>query len=411
MKNAIADQFFGTILAGYQSERIIGTALMAGMDENWFTDREYSRLWKVIVDLYQQDKDIFLQAVMIRADLLGLAIHADRLEKIVDQASVMADWTESIEQIKSAYLLRQAEGVLTLCGAMIKDANEETARDAIAKVQSLVMGIDAQEQNNDIHPADDAIEQVEKWRTTDIVDRDGMHWFLPSIDKVIGPLTDELVYLNALPSVGKTAFALNMVCRSAYRSERVSFVSLESPRSKIAQRITSIVSQHNANALKFKRALDSKYDEAVKSLKAFKEYPSGWTFNARTVEQIYAWARTEKKSGSRAIVIDNMKHIKTHAADSTVEQFRELSLKLKELRDMLGMAVVVLHHLNDDLKASWSRDIERDADIIVNLINADDDLSAEVRKIRFICAKNRDGNTGEIPILFHKQTQTFTEVL
>jgi len=88
-----------------------------------------------------------------------------------------------------------------------------------------------------------------------------------------------------------------------------------------------------------------------------------------------------------------------------------LSLKLKELRDMLGMAVVVLHHLNDDLKASWSRDIERDADIIVNLINADDDLSAEVRKIRFICAKNRDGNTGEIPILFHKQTQTFTEVL
>lgn len=411
MKNAIADQFFGTILAGYQSDRIIGTALMAGMDENWFTDHEHARLWKVIVDLYQQDKDIFLQAVMIRADLLGLAIHADRLEKIVDQASVMADWTESIEQIKSAYLLRQAEGVLTSCGAMIKDANEETARDAIAKVQSLVMGIDAQEQNNDIHPADDAIEQVNEWRTTEIEHRDGLHWFLESIDKVIGPLTDELVYLSALPSVGKTAFALNMVVASARRNIRTSFASLESPRSKLAQRLTTIVSGHNANSLKFRRAMDDKYESACNALSEFKKFPSGWTFTARSVEQIYAFARLEKKRGSKAILIDNMKHIKAAAADSTVEQFRELSLRIKEMRDMLGIAVIVLHHLTDDMKLSWSRDIERDADIIINLVNADDDLSAEVRKIRFICAKNRDGNTGEIPILFHKQTQTFTEVL
>jgi replicative DNA helicase len=293
--------------------------------------------------------------------------------------------------------------------ALAKDATPDTAQESIATIRNMIMCAELDAPETDIHPADTAIEQVNEWRTTDILNRSGLHWFLPTIDRTVGPLTDELVYLNSMPSVGKTAFSLNMVCAAAWSSVRCSFVSLESPRSKIAQRITSIVSGHNANAMKFRRTIDAHYDEAVEKLKAFKQMPSGWTFTARSIEQIYSWARTEQKRGSRAILIDNMKHIRTGKADSTVEQFRELSLRLKEMKDMLGMAVIVLHHLNDDGKVSWSRDIERDADIILNLVNADNDLAAEVRRVKFICQKNRDGNTGEIDLLFDKPKQTFEE--
>jgi replicative DNA helicase len=116
----------------------------------------------------------------------------------------------------------------------------------------------------------------------------------------------------------------------------------------------------------------------------------------------------EKKKGSKAIIIDNMKHIHSHSSlHSTAEQFRELSLRLKDMRDRLSMPVIVLHHLTDEMKLSWSRDIERDADIICNLENLDNDLAAEIRRLGFVCAKNRDWKTGEIEIVFDKQLQRF----
>lgn len=408
MNSIHAEQLLASIVAGHYSDKIIGASLMAGMDETWFTSADHRKLWHVIVELYQQDIALNIFEVHSKSAAMGVKYSSDSfLERLVDSASFLHNWNESIGVLRNCVILKNAESAIVRAGARLKDCLPEDANEAIASIQAEIMGIDVSKQNEEIHPADAAIEQVKEWRDKDISDRDGLHWFIQTIDDLIGPLTDELVYLNALPSVGKTAFALNMVVNSAYRNERVSFVSLESPVSKVGQRLTSIVSKHNANKLKFKVSMPEKYNEAVEKLGEFKKYPSGWTFTARSVEQIYAWSRMEKKRGSRAIVIDNMKHIKTSAHDSTVEQFRELSLRLKELRDMLGMSVIVLHHLNDDLKLSWSRDIERDADIIINLVNADDDIGAETRRIRFIVQKNREGNTGELQILFHKQTQSF----
>lgn len=143
-------------------------------------------------------------------------------------------------------------------------------------------------------------------------------------------------------------------------------------------------------------------------MRQFKTLPSGWTFTARTLEQIYAWARMEKKKGSKAIIIDNMKHIQEHTSlQSTAEQFRELSLRVKQMRDRLQMPVIMLHHLTDKMQVSWSRDIERDADIICNLENTDNALSADQRRVAFICCKNRDGKTGEVELLFYKPLQRF----
>jgi replicative DNA helicase len=335
------------------------------------------------------------------------ALDSTYLCGLVDQAPPGGDVSRLIDSLHRSFILQQAMSAALRAQDIIEQATEETAHDAVAQAQDAIMSVDV-EVDTDTHPADAAVEQITEWQTVDMSNRVGLHWFIQDIDSLVGPLTDELVFINSLPSVGKTAFSLNLMVYAASHNVRASFVSLESARNKIAQRLTTIVSGVNANQLKFQRTTPERYEEARNAMRSFKSMPSGWTFKARTLGQIYAWARMEKKKGSKAVIIDNMKHIQTHQTlHSTAEQFRDLSLRVKQMRDRLQMPVIMLHHLTDEMKVSWSRDIERDADIICNLENMDNSLAADHRRVAFVCCKNRDGKTGEVELVFDKPRQRF----
>jgi hypothetical protein len=129
-------------------------------------------------------------------------------------------------------------------------------------------------------------------------------------------------------------------------------------------------------------------------------------------DQIEAWMRGEMRKGSKALIIDNMKHMDTGRAQgkkSTNEVFRELSLDIKGMRDRLGIPVIVLHHLNAEGNTAWSGDIENDADIVIKLENQSEQLDLECMPIDASCTKNRDGKTGKVALTFDKRAQRFIE--
>ena len=137
------------------------------------------------------------------------------------------------------------------------------------------------------------------------------------------------------------------------------------------------------------------------------------------MDQLLAWAKCEKKAGSKILAIDNMRHIRPgQKYASPVEQFRDLSVRLKWIRDDTGLPLIVLHHLTDDLDVSWSRDIRRDADILLYLIENEtysikptqENQWTEKSVIDFEVRKNREGLRGfKVLGEFDKKRQTFTE--
>jgi hypothetical protein len=137
-----------------------------------------------------------------------------------------------------------------------------------------------------------------------------------------------------------------------------------------------------------------------------------------TAEQLIAWGIAEKRAGSRLLIVDNMKHIRTTSKyNSLPELFRELSLKAKRLRDETKLPVIMLHHTNEDGDVSWSKDIKRDVDILITMTK-DEDLSVTpavpgdqaIDFVRFKIDKNRDGQAGlSVPVRFRKEIQTFVE--
>jgi hypothetical protein len=89
-----------------------------------------------------------------------------------------------------------------------------------------------------------------------------------------------------------------------------------------------------------------------------------------TTDQIRAFGQSEKARGAAMLIVDNTKHIRPSPSMRTrgpVEQFRALAQDLKWIRDDLGLAVVVLHHLNKDGDVSWCDDVRKDADFLLFL--------------------------------------------
>lgn len=401
----VCSQLLGCIMSSADGGKLMGQAINFGCVETWFTAGWQSALWRALVDLYVSGKPPNFLEVFPKAHEHGAGFSTQDVYECMDQATVLYLFGDKLTYLRNVSLLDRGRLAVMQASEDIEKATPDKASEVISAAQYAIMSIDSADEKDE-HPADTATAQIKNWMDVELSDRDGLHWPIRDIDRIVGPLTDEYVFISSKPSVGKTAMALNILASSAWHGDRVSYASLESPRSKIAQRLITIVTGENANALKFKRALAGKYIHAMERMAEFKKKPSGWTFTARTPEQLFAWARMEKQKGSRAILIDNMKHIH-YQADSTVEQFRELSLKLKDIRDRLQLPVVVLHHLNDDGKVSWSRDIERDADIQISLAYADDNLAGDTRLVDFICEKNRDGMTGSVRLIFDKVHQSF----
>ena len=82
------------------------------------------------------------------------------------------------------------------------------------------------------------------------------------------------------------------------------------------------------------------------------------------------------------------------------------------------MPVIVLHHLTDENDVSWSKDIKRDADILLYMVNDDKGSIMPTKENEWIgrwvvdldIRKNRDGEAGySVKTEFKKRVQTFVE--
>ncbi|WP_433943393.1 replicative DNA helicase [Paenibacillus sp. SN-8-1] len=237
----------------------------------------------------------------------------------------------------------------------------------------------------------------------------------------------DLIIVAARPSVGKTAFALNVAQNVAVSSgETVAVFSLEMSASQLVTRMVSAEGNLEATRL---RVGDMGEDDWSKLANA-----AGVLGAANividdspgiTVHDIRAKCRRLKKQESLGlIVIDYLQLIasakKGRGSENRQQEVSEISRTLKHLARELDVPVIALSQLSrgveqrqdkrpmmSDLRESGS--IEQDADIVAFLYR-DDYYDKETEKkniIEIIIAKQRNGPVGTVELVFLKQFNKF----
>jgi replicative DNA helicase len=239
----------------------------------------------------------------------------------------------------------------------------------------------------------------------------------------------ELVIIAARPSVGKTAFALNIV-RNIITSHHhkhdsppaMLLVSLEMSRIELAERLLCCQSRVDSHKLR-KGHLSSddisKLMEAGDVLNKARLYLDDTP--SRSMIQIAATARRlhkkhEKDGGLRLVVIDYLQLIEPeNRRDPRQEQVAQVSRRLKFLARELNIPGIAMAQVNRasedrqdhkprlaDLRESGS--IEQDADTVMMLHRPGKfDGTQEDNILEVIIAKQRNGPTGEVSLTWHKE--------
>ncbi len=238
----------------------------------------------------------------------------------------------------------------------------------------------------------------------------------------------DLVILAARPSVGKTAFALNVAYNSSYKSEEaVAVFSLEMPAEQLVTRLICCAGSINNDSLKTGSILKenpNKYYAAAEKVTQCNLFIDD-TAGIKIGEIAAKCRRLKQEVGLKMVIIDYLQLISgpTNSRESRQQEVSDISRQLKAMARELECPVVSLSQLSrqveqrkgkpmlSDLRESGA--IEQDADIVAFLHREDyqnKEKEAEVNGItEIVVAKHRNGATADLQVVFERQFSRFSD--
>lgn len=236
-------------------------------------------------------------------------------------------------------------------------------------------------------------------------------WGIDFLDNGLTVEGGDYIVLGGYPSDGKTALALSMAYHQS-KGLRVGFFSLETKPSKLFNRVFSSAAQVSGTRIKWRTLTD---DDYVQLERKAQDLCSRKLFMIRsssmTVEDIAAYTRSKRFD---VVYIDYLTLIQAPGR-TEFDQATYISKALHRLAQDTGVSVVALSQLSRpeggkikpptlaSLRSSGQ--IEQDADIVMFIYREE---PGQLRSRRILSvAKNKEGETGRVPLLFNGETQTF----
>ncbi|ANF95057.1 replicative DNA helicase [Paenibacillus bovis] len=427
-QNLEAEQaVLGAILL--QAEALI--SVMERVDTEDFYDKTHQLIYEAMVHLGEENQPIDLitltSLLQDRSQLedIGGVSYLAKLANAVPTAANVDYYAQIIEE-KSMLrrLIRTATQIVSEgytggedVGNMLGDAERKILEISNRRTGSGFIAI-----------RDVLMEVFEKMET--LSESSGNTTGIPTgfidLDKMTaGFQRSDLIIVAARPSVGKTAFALNIAQNVAVRAkETVAIFSLEMSAAQLVQRMICAEANLDASAMRtgdFKEEDWMKLTMGIASLSEAEIYIDDTP--GITVSEIRAKCRRlQKEKGLGMIVIDYLQLIsgRGKAGENRQQEVSEISRTLKQIARELHVPVIALSQLSrgveqrqdkrpmmSDLRESGS--IEQDADI-VSFLYRDDYYNQETEKkniIEIIIAKQRNGPVGTVELVFLKNFNKF----
>ena len=236
----------------------------------------------------------------------------------------------------------------------------------------------------------------------------------------------DLILVAARPSMGKTAFTLNIAAHVVLRAkEPVAFFSLEMSKEQLVQRLLCSEGRIDSQRLRVGELEEKEWGDLIDTANRLSAAPLYIDDTPSiTVMELRSKARRLKaEHGLSLIVIDYLQLMQGRASksgDNRQQEISEISRSLKALARELNVPVIALSQLSrsvesrqikrpmlSDLRESGS--LEQDADIVMFLYREDYyDPETENKNItEVIIAKHRNGPVDTVDLTFLKQFTKF----
>ena len=349
---------------------------------------------------------------------IGAAAHIEYYIRILKQKCIQRELiTASYDILKTSY----DESV------NVDDLIDTAQTKLFAAIQNNVKK-DVQEIGKVIN---DALEDLQKRQDSE--GYSGVPSGFPSLDKItLGWQASDLIILAARPSVGKTAFVVNVARNAAVDFNMpVAIFSLEMPAKQLANRM--MVSETKLSADKIKggvklqdwewQQLDIQLRQLAKAPIYIDDTPSLPVMEFRSKVK-----KLVKQKGVRLVVVD---YLQLMQGPSELRGMREqevaaISRTLKATAKEMNVPIIALSQLSrqsenrqgsnrrpqlSDLRESGS--IEQDADMVIFIHRYDyqglSDNPDDVGRTQIIIAKHRNGSIGDIDMRFRADEVRFVD--
>lgn len=361
----------------------------------------------------------------------------DYLNKLIDGIPEQISIRDYIDVIRDRAALRR---VIRMAESAVQSSFEPAAHteDILENLQEQIIKIADSEIRLGFSPSEKVVPETMKLIEDIQSDRgegSGIKSNYYELDNMTGGFQpSDLIVVAARPSMGKTAFALNVALNMAKAGKTVAFFSIEMSRVQIMMRLLAIESRVSMAAIRtgrphFTPKEWSDLELAASGLEQTRLYIDD-SASLSIIEMKTRARRLHKEVGVDVVFVDYLQLMKVtgehlRRSDSRAQEVAVISSSLKELAKELNIPVVALAQLNrspeqrggrgdggpkyqlSDLKESGA--IEQDADVIMFLhredqVNKDTERSGEAD---LILAKQRNGPTGKIVLAFQDRFTKF----
>ena len=386
-----------------------------------FYQKQYGILFEAMVELYTENVPVDLITLQNRLkekdvppEISSLEFVRDMITKVPTSVNVGTYAKIVSEKAALRRLIRVNEEIASACYAG-KDSVEEIMEDTEKKIFQVLQ----RKTNDEFVPIKDvvlnALDKIEaasrmKGSVT------GMPTGFIDLDyKTSGFQPSDLILIAARPSMGKTAFVLNIAEYMAFRSnETVAIFSLEMSKEQLVNRLFALESRVDSQILRTGNLSDNDWSSLIEAAGLIGR--SNLIIDDTpgiSVSELRSKCRKYKLEHNLGIImIDYLQLMQgSRKSESRQQEISDISRSLKEIARELQVPVVALSQLSraveqrpdhrpmlSDLRESGA--IEQDADVVMFLYRDDyynhDTEKKDVAEV--IIAKQRNGPIGTVEL-------------
>lgn len=408
--------------------------LIAGnmLEPDDFYCLENVKTFEILKSMNENDIEIDLITLKAELENKGYLEAVGGIKYIADVANSVPTSAHIKRYVKRVQELSFRRKCLIDIENVRKNVYEAEYTDLIKSIDSMA---DIKIKTDDIEPLtsilEDALEEVNnRMQSKDRLT--GIPTGFNDIDCVLGGLQDtDYVVLAARPSMGKTAFALDILRKAAKSLKKenkiIIFFSLEMSAKKLGLRLLSSEMKIKNERFKF-GDLDTNDIEILKrDAGAFENMIKDVYIDdtsSMTIQDMFSKCYTQKCNTNKQIGLIVIDYLQLIASSSNYNnrnnEVAEISRNIKKMAKEFNCPVLALSQLNratdtradkkpilSDLRDSGA--IEQDADVVMMLHREEyyNPTPENQGKAEVIIAKHREGETGTINLTFVKEISSF----
>ena len=410
----------GSMLMG--REAIMAASEMLTSDD--FYQRQYGIIFEAMVDLFNEGKAVDIVTLQNRLremdvppEISEMEFVRDLLSAVPTSANIRHYAAIVSEKAVLRRLIRLTEEIENECYL-----NREPVEEILENTEKKMFQLLQQRDSGDMVPIRqvvmDTLENIERASKTK-GNVTGLATGFTDLDyKTSGFQNSDLILVAARPSMGKTAFVLNIAQYMAFKQHlSVAIFSLEMSKQQLMNRLLSMESRVNSQSMRTGNLKDEDWSKLIESAGLIGD--SNLIIDDTpgiTVRELRSKCRKYKlEHGLDIIMIDYLQLMSGGGrnSDSRQQEISDISRSLKALARELNVPVVALSQLSravesrtdhrpmlSDLRESGA--IEQDADVVM-FIYRDDyyHKDSEMKGVaEIIIAKQRNGPIGTVNLVW-----------